>query len=337
MIRFRSLKGDPGAMTQAIRIHEFGGPEVLRFEQVQVGDPGPEQVRLRHTAIGLNMVDTYYRSGLYPVHLPTGLGGEGAGVVVATGGQVQGLQAGDRVAYAAPPPLDAYAEERLIDARWLVPLPEGISDETAAAMMLKGLTSWYLLKRSYRVRAGDWLLLYAAAGGVGLIAAQWAKLLGAHVIGVVSTQEKRELALANGCEHVVLADQDVVAAVRELTHGEGVAAVYDSVGRATFIQSLDCLRKHGVMVSFGNASGPVEPVALLDLTKRGSLYLTRPTLYHFIDERRELEQAAKELFELVTAGQLTISVQQRYGLSDTAQAHRDLEQRRTTGSSVLLP
>jgi NADPH2:quinone reductase len=324
-------------MKHAIRIHEFGGPEVLRYEQVEIDAPGPRQVHVRHTAIGSNMVDTYYRTGLYPTPLPAGLGGEAAGVVLAVGEQVSNLNVGDRVAYAAPPPLDAYAEERLIDAQWLVKLPDGVADETAAAMMLKGLTSWYLLKRSYRVQAGDWVLLYAAAGGVGLIAAQWAKLLAVHVIGVVSTEAKRALALAHGCEHVLLADQDIVAGVRDLTQGMGVAAVYDSVGRKTFIQSLDCLRKHGVMVSFGNASGPVDPVALSDLTKRGSLYLTRPTLFHFIDERSELEQAAGELFELVTTRQLRINVQQRYALRDTAQAHRDLEQRKTTGSTVLLP
>jgi len=324
-------------MIQAVRIHKFGGPEVLRLEQVELGDPGRGQAHIAHTAIGLNMVDTYYRTGLYPLDLPSGLGGEAAATVVAVGAGVAGFAPGDRVAYAAPPPLDAYSEQRLIDARWLVPLPAAIEDATAAAMMLKGMTSWYLLKRSYAVKAGDWILLYAAAGGVGLIASQWAAALGAHVIGIVSTEAKRALAKAHGSEHVLLADDDVVAQVRELTRGAGVAAVYDSVGKDTFYQSLDCLRPHGVMVSFGNASGAVAPVAPIELTRRGSLYLTRPTLYDFIATRAELETAASELFELVTSGRIAIRVRQHYALAEVAKAHADLEQRRTTGSTVLLP
>ena len=323
-------------MTRAIRIDEFGGPEVLQFREVDIGAPGPGQVRIAHTAIGLNMIDTYFRKGLYPIGLPSGLGSEAAGVVAATGEGVTGMEVGQRVAYASPAPLDGYAEERLIDARLLVALPDGISDETAAAMMLKGLTSWYLLTRSYRVEAGEWIVLYAAAGGVGLIASQWASGLGARVIGVVSTEAKRALALEHGCEHVLLADDDVVGKVRELTGGEGVAAVYDSVGRDTFYQSLDCLRRHGVMVSFGNATGAVEPFAPIELAKRGSLYVTRPTLWDFVGERADLERGAAELFDAVSAGRVRIDVCQRYPLAEAAQAQIDLERRATVGSTVLL-
>jgi NADPH2:quinone reductase len=338
MIRSQVRQGDPEVtMIKAIRIHEFGGPEVMALEDVDVGPPGPNQVRIAHRAIGLNMVDTYYRSGLYPVALPTGLGGEAAAVVVSLGDGVRDLSPGDRVVYAAPVPLDAYSQERVLDARWLVPLPRELEDETAAAMMLKGLTTWYLFERSYKVRPGDWILLYAAAGGVGLIASQWAKAVGARTIGIVSTQAKRELALAHGCEHVLLSSDDIVARVRELTDGAGVAAVYDSVGRDTFYQSLDCLRPHGTMVSFGNASGAVEPFAPIELTKRGSLFVTRPTLYDFIGSRAELEAGARALFGHVLSGQVRIHVNQRFSLADAAEAHRALEARRTTGSSVLLP
>ncbi|WP_428100664.1 quinone oxidoreductase family protein [Candidatus Rariloculus sp.] len=324
-------------MTNAIRMDKFGGPEVLQYREVEVGKPGPGQVRVAHTAIGLNMIDTYFRSGLYPLALPSGLGSEAAGVVVATGEGVSGIETGQRVAYASPAPLDGYAEERLIDARWLTVLPDQIDDETGAAMMLKGLTSWYLLKHSYRVKACDWILLYAAAGGVGLIAAQWANQLRARVIGVVGTEKKRGIALAHGCEHVLLANDDIVGTVRELTHGEGVAAVYDSVGRETFYQSLDCLRRHGVMVSFGNASGAVEPFAPLELAKRGSLYVTRPTLWDFVGERADLERGSAELIEAVTSKLIRIEIRQRYPLAEAAAAQIDLEQRVTTGSTVLLP
>jgi NADPH2:quinone reductase len=325
-------------MTRAVRIHEFGGPEVLRLVDVIVGAPAAGQVRVRHEAIGLNMVDTYYRSGLYSIELPSGLGGEASGVVTAVGSNVMGFAVGDRVAYASPPPLDAYSQERLLDARWLVQIPSMIAAKTAAAMLLKGLTCWFLLKRSYAVRPGDWVLLYAAAGGVGLIAAQWAKRLGGRVIGVVSTEEKRALALAHGCEHVLLSGQDtIVARVRELTGGVGVAAVYDSVGRETFFQSLDCLRPHGVMVSFGNSSGPVAPFAPAELQKRGSLYLTRPTLFDFIRARSELAAAASELIELVVNGDVRIDIGAEYALDDVALAHADLTQRRTVGSTVLIP
>jgi NADPH2:quinone reductase len=324
-------------MVGAIRFARFGGPEVLEYVQVGVGDPGAGQARIAHTAIGLNFIDAYYRTGLYPLELPSGLGSEGAGIVQAVGPGVDHIRPGDRVAYTAPPPLGAYAQARVLDARWLVRLPSSLSDDTGAAMMLKGLTSWYLLHRSYRVAAGDSILLYAAAGGVGLIAAQWARHLGARVIGVVGSEAKRELALAHGCEHALLATDDVAARVRELTEGAGVPVVYDSVGRDTFLQSLDCLRPHGVMVSFGNSSGKVEPFALHELTKRGSLYVTRPTLFDFIRERRALEAGAAALFELVDGGVIEIAIGQRYPLEEAARAHEDLENRRTTGSSVLIP
>jgi NADPH2:quinone reductase len=268
--------------------------------------------------------------------LPSGLGGEGAGVVTAVGAGVRHVKAGDRVAYTAPPPLGSYSDERVVAARCLVKLPDAIGDQTAAAMMLKGLTAWYLLKRSYKVASGDWILLYAAAGGVGLIAAQWARELGARVIGIVSTPAKRELALAHGCEQVLLDGDDVPRRVRELTSG-GVPVVYDSVGRTTFYQSLDCLRPHGVLVSFGNASGKVEPFSLNELMRRGSLYVTRPTLQDFIGERASLEAGAAELFSLVEKGRVAIEVNQTYALRDAAQAHRDLEARKTTGSTVLIP
>ncbi|HZX24256.1 MAG TPA: quinone oxidoreductase [Woeseiaceae bacterium] len=322
---------------KAIRIEEFGGPEVLDWEEVEVGDPGAGEVRLRHTAVGLNFIDTYHRSGLYPLELPSGLGSEAAGVIEALGDGVDGFEVGQRVAYTGRPP-DAYSEARLIAADLLVPLPDAIGDETAAAAMLKGLTAWYLLKRSYPVRPGDTVLLHAAAGGVGLIAVQWAKHLGATVIGTVSTEAKAELARAHGCDHIVMADRDDLAGeVRRLTDGEGVAAVYDSVGRDTFYASLDSLRPHGVMVSFGNASGPVEPFAPLELAKRGSLYVTRPVLFDFISTREALLGAASELFEVIGSGAVKIEVNQRYPLAEAAQAHRDLEARRTTGSTVLLP
>jgi NADPH2:quinone reductase len=325
-------------MTRAVRIHEFGGPEVLRLVDVTVGAPSSLQVRVRHEAVGLNMVDTYYRSGLYSLELPSGLGGEASGVVTAVGSDVTGFKVGDRVAYASPAPLDAYSEERLLDAKWLVRIPPTIAAKTAAAMLLKGLTCWFLLKRSYAVRRGDWVLLYAAAGGVGLIAAQWAKRLGGRVIGIVSTEEKRKLALAHGCEHVLLADREnIVARVRELTDGAGVAAVYDSVGRDTFFQSLDCLRPHGVMISFGNSSGQVAPFAPAELQKRGSLYVTRPTLFDFIRARADLEAGASELIELVVSGGIRIDIGSEYALADVASAHADLAQRKTVGSTILIP
>jgi len=323
-------------MTRAIRFESFGGPEVLQYREVEVPAPGEGEARVAHRAIGVNFIDVYHRTGLYPLTLPSGLGGEGAGVVTAVGAGVRHVKAGDRVAYTAPAPLGSYSDERVVPARCLVKLPDAIDDQTAAAMMLKGLTAWYLLKRSYKVASGDWILLYAAAGGVGLIAAQWARELGARVIGIVSTPAKRELALAHGCEHVLLDGDDVPRRVRELAGG-GVPVVYDSVGRTTFYQSLDCLRPHGVLVSFGNASGKVEPFGLHELMRRGSLYVTRPTLQDFIGERASLEAGAGELFSLVEKGRVAIEVNQTYALRDAAQAHRDLEARKTTGSTVLIP
>lgn len=323
-------------MTRAIRFDSFGGPEVLRYQDVEVPAPGEGEARVAHRAIGVNFIDVYHRTGLYPLTLPSGLGGEGAGVVTAVGPKVLHVKVGDRVAYTAPPPLGSYSDERVVAARCLVKLPDAIADETAAAMMLKGLTAWYLLKRSYKVAPGDWILLYAAAGGVGLIAAQWARELGARVIGIVSTPAKRELALAHGCEHVLLDGDDIPRRVRELANG-GVPVVYDSVGRTSFYQSLDCLRPHGVLVSFGNSSGKVEPFGLHELMRRGSLFVTRPTLQDFIGERASLEAGAAALFDLVEKRRVAIEVNQKYALRDAAQAHRDLEARKTTGSTVLIP
>ena len=324
-------------MTKAIRIEEFGGPEVLRWVDVELGEPGPGEARVAHRAVGVNFIDTYHRSGLYPVGLPGGLGGEGAGVVVSVGPGVDYVAPGDRVAYAAPTPAGSYSEERIMPAKWLTRLPDSIDDETAAAMMLKGMTSWYLLRRSYRVQAGDWILIYAAAGGVGSIATQWARSLGAHVIGVVSTAEKRRLALANGCEHVLLADSDIVEQVRELTGGEGLPVVYDPIGKDTLFTSMKCLRPRGLLVSYGNASGPVDSLNLLDLLKHGSLYVTRPTLWHYVTNREEVGEGAGELLARFADGSIKIEIGQRYPLRDAADAHRALEARQTTGSTVLLP
>ena len=323
--------------TNAIRIYEYGGPEVLRYEQVELPKPGEGEATVRHTAIGLNFIDTYHRSGLYPMEFPAGLGTEAAGVVEAVGPGVTEVAPGDRVVYTGLPP-GAYAGARNYAAAKLAPIPAGISDEVAAAMFLKGLTAWYLLRRSYPVRKGDPVLLYAAAGGVGLLAGQWAKHLGATVIGIVSTAEKAALAREHGCDHVIMTDDaDIPGTVRELTGGRGVAAVYDSVGKDSFMTSLDCLRPHGVMVTFGNASGPVAPFAPAELAKRHSLYVTRPVLFDFIATRQDLLAASGELFEVVGAGVVSVNVNQRYALKDAAQAHVDLESRKTTGSTVLVP
>ena len=321
--------------TNAIRIHEFGGPEVLRWEEVELADPAEGEAQIRHTAIGLNLIDTYHRSGLYPLELPTGLGSEAAGVVEVVGAGVSDVAVGDRVVYTGQP-ADAYSERRNFDASRLVQIPDTLSDEVAAAVFLKGLTAWYLLRRSYRVQAGNPILLYAAAGGVGSLVSQWAKQLGAIVVGVVSTDEKATLARAQGCEHVILAGDDVAASVKELTGGQGVAVVYDSVGKDTFCASLDSLRPHGTLVTFGNASGPVEPFAPPELAKRGSLYVTRPILYDFIDTRQELLSACDELFEALNNG-IKVRIGQTYALKNAAQAHLDIEARLTTGSTVLLP
>jgi NADPH2:quinone reductase len=324
-------------MPKAIQIDRYGGPEVMQWREVPIGAPGPGQALVRQTAVGLNFIDTYHRTGLYPLQLPAGLGTEAAGVIEAVGEGVSHLARGDRVAYCGPPP-GAYAEQRIMAADRLVKLPAGVEERTAAAAMLKGLTAWYLLRRSYAVKPGDTVLLHAAAGGVGLIASQWGRHLGARVIGVAGNPAKAELARANGCAEVLLADDtDFVTKVKALTSGQGVAAVYDSVGKSTFMQSLDCLRRHGVMVTYGNASGPVEPFSPLELSKRGSLYVTRPVLWDFISTRAELEAGAGELFDVIARGIVKIRIGQTYALKDVAAAHRDLEARRTTGSTVLLP
>lgn len=324
-------------MPHAIRIHTPGGPEALVWEEVEVGQPGPGEVRLRHTAVGLNYIDVYHRTGLYPQPLPFTPGLEAAAVVEAVGDGVEGLKPGDRVGYCAGP-IGAYAESRIYPADRLVKLPDWLDDRTAAAMLLQGMTAQYLLRRTYRVQPGDTVLIHAAAGGVGLIACQWAKSLGATVIGTVGSEEKAELARAHGCDHPILyRTEDLVARVKEITGGRGVPVVYDSVGKDTFETSLDCLAPRGMMVSFGNASGPVPPFSLLELGKRGSLFITRPALFHYVGTRQELLDTAADLFAVVRDRRVRVEVRQTYDLRDAAQAHRDLEARKTTGSTVLLP
>jgi NADPH2:quinone reductase len=325
-------------VTRAIRIHTYGGPDVLRWEEVDVGMPGPGQVRLRHTAIGLNFIDVYHRSGLYPLPaLPAVLGMEAAGVIEAVGTGVSAFHPGDRVAYASQP-VGAYAEARLMPAERLCALPDSIDDPQAASMMLKGMTAQYLLRRTYRVAAGDTILVHAAAGGVGLLLCQWAKYLGARVIGVVGSPAKAELAAAHGCDHpLIQPGASLPERVRDLTGGKGVAVVYDSVGKDTFAASLDCLRPLGMMVSFGNASGPVPAFDPGLLAQRGSLFFTRPSLMTYTADPADLQASARELFDVVAAGHVAVRVHQTYALRDAAQAHRDLEARKTTGSSILLP
>jgi len=324
-------------MPQAIRFYQTGGPEVLRWESVEVPAPAPGEAQVRHHAVGLNYIDTYHRSGLYPVPLPSGIGLEGAGVVHAVGEGVDDLRPGDRVAYAGGP-LGAYAQLRNLPADRLVKLPEAITFEQGAAMMLQGLTAQYLLRRTYRVQAGDTILIHAAAGGVGLIVCQWAKVLGATVIGTVGSDEKAALARAHGCDYpIVYTRENFAERVREITGGAGVPVVYDSIGADTFMDSLACLRPLGTMVLFGAASGPVPPFDLGLLAKMGSLFLTRPTLFTYTAQREDLLAMAGELFDMVIAGKVKIEVNQRYPLADAARAHRDLEGRRTTGSTVLLP
>jgi NADPH2:quinone reductase len=321
-------------MPHAIRVHETGGPEVLQWESVAVGEPGAGQVRLRQLAAGLNFIDVYHRTGLYPQPLPFTPGVEGAGVVEAVGPDVTALKAGDRVAYGGP--VGGYAEVRLIAADRLVKLPDAISFEQAAAMMLQGMTAEMLLRRVYAVKAGDTILVHAAAGGVGLILCQWAKALGATVIGTVGSDAKAELVRAHGCDHpIVYSRQDFVTEVEHITAGAKVPVVYDGVGRDTFMKSLDCLRRRGMMVSFGNASGPVDPFPATILAQKGSLFLTRPTLYDYTLAPDELQQAARALFDMVESGKITIEVKQRFPLKDAAEAHRALEARKTSGSTVL--
>ncbi|WP_321784862.1 quinone oxidoreductase [Burkholderia pyrrocinia] len=325
-------------MAHAVRFHETGGPDVLRWEKVDVGDPGPGQVRLRHEAVGLNFADTYFRSGLYPVPLPSGIGVEAAGVVEAVGPGVTNVAAGDRVTYTGfINTLGAYGTERLIPAAPLIRLPDGIACDTAAAMTMRGLTSAYLLRRIRAFAPGDTLLLHAAAGGVGLIVSQWAKLLGLTVIGTVSSEHKADIARAHGCDHTIdYSREDVANRVRELTDGAGVDVVFDSVGKDTFEGSLDSLKRRGLMVCVGTASGPIPPFDPQRLAMKGSLYLTRPALADYIADPAEKNDLAGELFAHVAAGRIRIEINQRYALQDAAQAHRDLESRRTTGSSVFI-
>jgi NADPH2:quinone reductase len=322
---------------KAIRISRTGGPDVLQWLDVDVPAPGEGEVQIRQHAIGLNFIDTYHRTGLYPVPLPSGLGHEGAGEVLAVGKSVKGFKAGDRVAYGTGP-LGAYAEVRNFPAAQLVRIPKAISYETAAGMMLKGMTARYLLRATYKIRRGETILLHAAAGGVGLILSQWAKALGAKVIGTVGDDSKQDIARAHGCAHVINSRrEDIAARVREITGGRGVPVVYDGVGQATFMASLDSLQPRGLLVSYGNASGPVTGVDLRILAAKGSLYVTRPTLFNYTATPAALQETAKDLVAVVRSGKVKIAVNQRYALKDAAQAHRDLEARRTTGTTVLLP
>jgi len=321
-------------MPNAIRVHKTGGPEMLSWEEVEVTAPGPGQALVRQSAAGLNFIDVYHRTGLYPQPLPFIPGVEGAGTVESVGEGVTDVKAGDRVAYAGP--LGGYAELRLIEADKLVKLPDDISFEQAAAMMLQGMTARMLLRAVFPVEKGDTILIHAAAGGVGLILCQWANALGATVIGTVSSEEKADLATAHGCHHpIVYTKQDFAAEVERITEGSKLPVVYDSVGKVTFMKSLDCLKPRGLMVSFGNASGPVEPFSPGILAQKGSLFLTRPTLFHYIASRRELDQSASELFEMVRSGKVKVEVKQSFPLEQAAEAHRALEARETTGSTVL--
>ena len=323
-------------MPYAIRIHENGGPDKLRWEEVQAGEPGPGEVRVRNTAVGLNYIDTYQRSGLYPMQLPFTLGSEGAGVVEAVGPRVKDFKVGERVAYAQP--IGAYAEVALRPAARLVKIAPGIDDKTAAAMMLKGMTAWYLCRRTYRVKKGDTIVVHAAAGGVGQILCQWTKYLGANVIGTVGSEEKVDLAKKAGCKHVIVTAREKTSErVKAITKGKGVPVVYDGVGKDTFMDSLDCLSPLGLMVSFGNASGAVPPFNIGVLAQKGSLFLTRPTLVNYTSTREDLLTASRELFAVVKKGAVKIKINQTYPLREAAQAHADLENRKTTGSTVLLP
>jgi len=324
-------------MTHAIRIHETGAPSVMKWEEVSVGAPGPDEIRVRHTAVGLNYIDTYHRSGLYPLDLPSGIGLEAAGVVEAVGDNVADLAEGDRVAYASPP-IGAYAEARLIPADRVVKVPDSVDDKTAAAMMLQGMTVEYLLRRTFRVEKGMTVLYHAAAGGVGLIFCQWAAHLGATVIGTVSTEEKAALAKAHSCTHTInYTTENFVDRVKEITDGAGVPVVYDGVGQSTFEGSLDCLSPMGTMVSFGQSSGPVPPLNLGVLSAKGSLFLTRPTLMTYTAKRADLVESANALFDVVGSGAVKIEVNHEFALKDAVAAHEALEGRKTTGSVVLIP
>jgi NADPH2:quinone reductase len=324
-------------MPRAIRIHEAGGPEVLRLEEVDLPPPGDGEVQVRHTAIGLNYIDVYDRSGLYPQPLPGGIGREAAGRVLAVGRKVRGFRVGDRVAYVHSVP-GSYSDARNVPASRLVKIPAGVSDEHAAVLMLKGMTACYLLRQTYRVKRGDFIVVHAAAGGVGLILSQWGKALGAVVIGIVGSEQKAVLAKKSGCRHVLVRGRDaIVDSVKKITRNVGAHVVYDAVGKDTFFESLDCLRKRGLMVNYGSASGPVAPFSTAELVKRGSLYVTRPTLFDYTADRADLDALARETFAAVKKKQVRVRIHQRYALADAAQAHRDLESRKTTGASVLLP
>ncbi|SAL17407.1 quinone oxidoreductase family protein [Caballeronia telluris] len=324
-------------MTKAIRFDKTGGPEVMKWVDVTVGEPGKGEIRVKHHAVGLNFIDVYFRNGLYPMPLPGGLGMEAAGEVTAVGEGVTRFKPGDRVAYASRPP-GAYAEERVMSADYVVALPDAIGFEEAASIMLQGLTAQYLLRRTYRVKAGDTVLIHAAAGGVGMLACQWAKALGATVIGTVGSDEKAELAKAHGCDYPIVYTRDnFTKRVREITNGAGVPVVYDSIGKDTYTASLDCLAPLGLFVSFGNSSGPLPPIDSSEFAGRGSLYFTRPTLFSYIAKRSDLDGMAAELFDVVGSGKVKTNVRQRYALKDAARAHEDLEARKTTGSTILLP
>lgn len=325
-------------MATAVRFHAPGGPEVLRLEHVEVGEPGPGQVRLRHVAVGLNYADTYFRDGTYPIAMPNGIGVEGAGIVEALGTGVHNVAVGDRVSYTGfVNTLGAYSTERLVPAEPLIRLPEAISCETAAAMTMRGLTSAYLMRRIHPFKAGDTVLLHAAAGGVGLIVAQWAKLLGLTVIGTVSTEAKAQIAQAHGCDHTInYSHEDVAERVRALTDGKGVDVVFDSVGKSTFMASLDSLKRRGLLVCVGTASGPIPAFDPALLARKGSLYVTRPALADYIADPAEKAELAAEVFGHIAAGRIKIEINQRYALADAVQAHRDLESRKTTGSSIFV-
>lgn len=325
-------------MPRAIRIHETGGPEVLRLEDVEVPPPGEGQVQVRHTAIGLNFIDVYDRSGLYPqMNMPAGLGREAAGVITALGKKVRGFKLGDRVAYVTATP-GTYSELNNVSIAPLVKIPAGVSDEQAAVLMLKGMTTCYLVRHTYRLKRGDVALLHAASGGIGTLVSQWGKALGATIIGIVGSEDKVALAKKNGCKHVLVRGRDdVVASVKKITKGVGVDVVYDAVGKDTFFESLDSLKRRGLMVTFGNASGPVAPFMPFELSKRGSLFITRPTLNDYTATRADLEKMARETFAVVKSRKVKIQINQRYKLADAAQAHRDLESRKTTGATVILP
>jgi NADPH:quinone reductase len=324
-------------MPKAIRIHKTGGPEVMQYEDVNVGEPAPGEARVRNHAVGLNYIDVYFRTGLYPSTMPAGIGMEGAGVVEAIGAGVAEVKVGDRVAYACPP-TGAYAEVRNMPAVGLVKLPDALSFDQGAAMMLAGMTAQYLIRRTFKVQQGQTVLFHAAAGGVGLIACQWLKALGVTVIGTVGSDEKAAIAKAHGCDYpIVYTREKFVDRVKEITGGKGVPVVYDSIGKDTWPASLDCLQPLGMMVSFGNASGPLPPINALDFTAKGSLYFTRPSLVTYTAKRDDLVSTARELFDVVIAGKVKLEINQRYALKDAAQAHRDLEGRRTTGSTVLIP